>query len=177
ILQHYVDLYIHYMKVWRDMCSKVTSKITLVEFTNFMLERSGVTGGEPWSEARAYVSRLSEKVSCLISRAVGQSCEHLLTNIDLCVTIAKVSQSKNMNCSTRPCTTPSPCHSSGRSRDAWHPTSRYSNPSASVGVVKNRRMEVAKAQLRMLGEMGVYNLPGGSDSPMGRAVQLNLDGS
>ncbi|MEQ2304395.1 hypothetical protein AMECASPLE_026591 [Ameca splendens] len=35
------------------------------------------------SATRAYVSRMSEKVSCVVPRAMGQNCECLLMNIDL----------------------------------------------------------------------------------------------
>lgn len=82
ILQLYVNLYVRYIQVWRDMCSKVSSEITLMEFVDMTVERPGVTGGEPWSEARAYVCRVSAKVNTIIPSTVGQACVRALTNLD-----------------------------------------------------------------------------------------------
>ena len=82
ILERYVDLYAHYIAVWREMCSKVSRDITVMEFMNLTRDRPGVSHGEPWSEARAYIARMLAKVGAITPRAVGEACARALKNVD-----------------------------------------------------------------------------------------------
>lgn len=82
ILQRYTDLYVRYIEVWRDMSSKVSRDITVLEFVNVTQDRPGVSNGEPWSEAKAYVARILDKVGSITPRAVGETCAHALKKID-----------------------------------------------------------------------------------------------
>ncbi|TKS64981.1 hypothetical protein D9C73_027773 [Collichthys lucidus] len=84
ILQRYVDLHVRYIEVWREMCTKVTKDITVMEFINLTQDRPGASygDGEPWSEAKAYVARMLNKVHSITPRAVGEACARALKNID-----------------------------------------------------------------------------------------------
>lgn len=82
ILQRYTDLYVQYIEVWRDMSSKVSRDITVLEFVNVTQDRPGVSDGEPWSEAKAYVARILDKVGSITPHAVGEACAHALKKID-----------------------------------------------------------------------------------------------
>ncbi|KAK7878297.1 hypothetical protein WMY93_031116 [Mugilogobius chulae] len=66
VLQLYINLYLRYMEVWRDMCSRMTGGVTLYELVELTRERPGVTHGEPWSEAKAYVNRMRTKMRALV---------------------------------------------------------------------------------------------------------------
>ncbi|KAK2813473.1 hypothetical protein Q5P01_000842 [Channa striata] len=57
ILERYVDLYVRYVEVWREMCTKITRDISAMEFAERTRDRPGVSHGEPWSEARAYARK------------------------------------------------------------------------------------------------------------------------
>lgn len=82
ILQRYTNLYVRYIEVWKEMCSKVSRDITVMEFMNLTQDRPGVSHGEPWSEAKAYVARMLDKVGSITPRAVGEACARVLKNID-----------------------------------------------------------------------------------------------
>lgn len=81
ILQRYTNLYVRYIEVWREMCAKVSREITVMEFMNMTQDRPGVSHGEPWSEAKAYIARILHKVSSITPRAVGDACTRALNNI------------------------------------------------------------------------------------------------
>lgn len=82
ILQRYTNLYVRYIEVWREMCSKVSKDITVMEFINLTQDRPGLSHGEPWSEAKAYVARMLHKVGSITPRGVGEACARALKNID-----------------------------------------------------------------------------------------------
>lgn len=82
ILQRYTNLYVRYIEVWREMCSKVSRDITVMEFINLTQDRPGVSHGEPWSEAKAYLARMLHKVASITPRVVGEACARALKNID-----------------------------------------------------------------------------------------------
>ena len=88
ILQRYTNLYVRYIEVWREMCSKVSKEITVMEFLSFTNDRPGISYEYPWSEARAYVTRIIEKVASVTPRAVGEACAHALKNIDFYLSLA-----------------------------------------------------------------------------------------
>lgn len=73
-LEHYANLYVRYIEVWRGMCAKMTRDITALEFVERTQDRPGVTYGEPWSEARAYLARMISKAAALAPRSVGEAC-------------------------------------------------------------------------------------------------------
>nr|BBA49239.1 hypothetical protein [Oryzias latipes] len=83
ILERYTDLYVRYMEVWRGMCAKISRDVTPLEFVEIVRDRPGVSHGEPWSEARAYVGRLLVKASSLVPRRVGDECARTLRMLDL----------------------------------------------------------------------------------------------
>lgn len=83
ILQCYTNLYVRYIEVWREMSSKVSRDISVMEFVNQTQDRPGVSHGEPWSEARAYVARMLNKVISVTPGAVGEACACALKTIDL----------------------------------------------------------------------------------------------
>lgn len=82
ILQRYTNLYVRYIEVRREMCSKVSKDITVMEFINLTQDRPGLIHGEPWSEAKAYVARMLPKVGHITPRVVGEACARALKNID-----------------------------------------------------------------------------------------------
>ncbi|KAJ7983466.1 hypothetical protein DPEC_G00378140 [Dallia pectoralis] len=82
ILERYTNLYVRYIEVWRELCSKVSRDITVMEFVNLTKDRPGVSHGEPWSEAKAYVARMLDKVASITPRTVGDACTRALKNID-----------------------------------------------------------------------------------------------
>lgn len=82
VLQHYTDLYVRYIGVWREMCSKVSRDITVMECINLTQDRPGVKHGEPWSEAKAYVARMLDKVVSITPRLVGEACARALKTIN-----------------------------------------------------------------------------------------------
>lgn len=82
ILERYVDLYVRYVEVWREMCTKITRDISAMEFAERTRDRPGVSHGEPWSEARAYVARMLAKADSLTPRSVGDACARALRSID-----------------------------------------------------------------------------------------------
>ena len=82
LLERYTDLYVRYVEVWREMSSKVSRDITVMEFVNLTQDRPGVSYGEPWSEAKAYVSRMLDKVGHVTPAAVAEACTRALKTID-----------------------------------------------------------------------------------------------
>ncbi|KAK2814513.1 hypothetical protein Q5P01_000312 [Channa striata] len=68
--------------VWREMCTKITRDISAMEFAERTRDRPGVSHGEPWSEARAYVARMLAKADSLTPRSVGDACARALRSID-----------------------------------------------------------------------------------------------
>lgn len=82
ILDRYADLYVRYIQVWRDMVTKVSKDVTVLEFVHLTQDRPGVAHGEPWSEARAYVSRMVPKVTRLMPGSLGLHCVKMLENVD-----------------------------------------------------------------------------------------------
>lgn len=80
-LKRYTDLYVRYIEVWREMCSKVTRDITVLEFVNMTHDRPGVSHGEPWSEAKAYLARMIDKMGSITPRSVSEACTRALKSI------------------------------------------------------------------------------------------------
>lgn len=70
------------------MCFKVSRDITVMEFMNLTQDRPGVSHGEPWSEAKAYVARMLDKVGSITPRAVGEACICALKNINFSLSLA-----------------------------------------------------------------------------------------
>lgn len=66
------------------MCTKVSKDITVMEFVSLTRDRPGMSygDGEPWSEARAFVARMPDKVDSVTPRAIGEACVRTLKNID-----------------------------------------------------------------------------------------------
>lgn len=67
ILQSYTNLCMQYIKVWTEKCLKVFKDITVMEFVG-LKDRPGMTNGEPWSEGKAYVARILDKVGPIVPR-------------------------------------------------------------------------------------------------------------
>ena len=82
ILHHYINLYVQYIERWIDMRSTVSGDITVMEFITLTCDRPGLTHGEPWSEAKAYVARMLHKVGCVTPRLVGKACADALKIIN-----------------------------------------------------------------------------------------------
>ena len=95
LLQRYTNLYVRYIQVWREMCSKVSRDITVMEFINLTQDRPGVSHGEPWSEAKAYVARMLDKVGSITPVAVGEACTSALKKIDCNLSSAPVDFEKH----------------------------------------------------------------------------------
>lgn len=75
ILGRYVDLYVRYIRVWRDMCTRVTGELTVLEFISLTEDRPGVREAEgPWSEALAYIARMEAKLCGLGPEGVRDEC-------------------------------------------------------------------------------------------------------
>lgn len=83
ILHHYINLYVRYMEMWIDMRSKVSGDITVMEFITLTCDRPGLSHGEPWSEAKAYVARMLHKVGYVTPRVVGKACADALKIINI----------------------------------------------------------------------------------------------
>ena len=88
ILERYTNLYVRYIEVWREMCSKVSRDITVMEFMNLTQDRPGVSHGEPWAEAKAYIARMLAKVGTITPRAVGEACARALKKVDVNLSLA-----------------------------------------------------------------------------------------
>lgn len=84
ILQRYTNLYVRYLEVWRDMCAKISkNNITVLEFVNLTQERPGIVQDEPWSEAKAYIARMLNRLECITPRDIGEACTQSLREIHL----------------------------------------------------------------------------------------------
>ncbi|AWP09147.1 Hypothetical protein SMAX5B_016609 [Scophthalmus maximus] len=53
-----------------------------MEFMERTRDRPGVSNGEPWSEAKAYVARMLAKVDLLVPRSVGEACARVLRTLN-----------------------------------------------------------------------------------------------
>ena len=73
-LRLYQTLYIHYIKVWREMSSRVHCDLPLIEFVRLTGSRPGVEGAEPWSEALSYAARMEEKMKVMVPRTIRDQC-------------------------------------------------------------------------------------------------------
>lgn len=80
-LKRYTDLYVRYIQVWREMCSKVSGDLTVMEFVTMTNDRPGVSHGEPWSEAKGYLARITDKVGSITPRTVSEACARALESI------------------------------------------------------------------------------------------------
>ncbi|KAK5611383.1 hypothetical protein CRENBAI_017650 [Crenichthys baileyi] len=85
------DVHVHYMvQATRQYCERNALACFRVPIREHMR-----APGKKHLATRAYVSRMSEKVRYVVPRAVGQSCECLLTNIDLLLIRAPRSSEKH----------------------------------------------------------------------------------
>lgn len=82
ILDRYADLYVQYVQVWREMCTKVSKDITVMELVSYTEGRPGVTHGEPWCEARAYIHRMVSRSRRLTPRLVADYCSDKLKDLE-----------------------------------------------------------------------------------------------
>lgn len=81
ILSRYADLYVNYIRVWRDMCSRVVGDLTTLDFIELTGLRPGVSDGEPWSEAIAYICRIEEKLRGLSPDDMSHECSQRLCKL------------------------------------------------------------------------------------------------
>lgn len=86
ILDKYADLYVQYVQVWCEMCTKVSRDITVMELLNCTEGRPGVAHGEPWCEARAYIRRVQERSRGLVPRSLADYCVDTLKDLDVKLT-------------------------------------------------------------------------------------------
>lgn len=82
VLDKYADLYVRYVEVWREMCTKVSRDITVMELLNYTEDRPGVGHGEPWCEARAYIRRIQDRSKGLVPRSLADYCIDILKDLD-----------------------------------------------------------------------------------------------
>lgn len=84
ILEHYTGLYVRYIELWQKMYSKVSKDIIVMEFMNMTIDRPGANhSDEPWSDAKAFVTCIVDKLGSITPRTVGEACVHALKTVSL----------------------------------------------------------------------------------------------